>query len=401
MASASRPTPPRVQAWKDALTEADMDAAILFEPQYVQHTTGFNALINSMPSVSIVLPGDEDPILLVNALRFERAKETAFTSNIYGYGNFFGNPSIADTLDGALLELFRKYQLCDRQIGFMTGGITVKQFKALKLQFPKADFTEADETFAPLRHVKDTDEIEMTRIAGKIADAGAKAGIEAINNGSTEQEVKDIVDAAMAAFRRQHYPKIEVSDFGNSHSALFNGNQSWCLSGPRTKVSCDAPSDRVPKRGERVFLLIWATAGGYHAEKELMWFVDGVAPAQDIKVVRDVRDAMDKMYALLKPGTSLGEVHLAGERHLFACGWQGWTASRNGHSIGLDPHEEPSMSAASKLVLKPGMFVTVEPNVSKRGAPSTRISETVEITMDGYQFVTDPAIGKDQPLQQI
>lgn len=397
MASPALSVPPRVAAWQSMVKDAGLAALILMDPQSVQHVTGMNAIINSMPSIVIVLP-DEEPLLLVNALRVERANDVAHARQIFGYGNFFGNSSIAGSWPEAVRKLLQQRTILKGCIGYMASGLTVKQLNTLVGCAPDADFEDVEDQFGALRHVKNEDEINLVRIAGKIADAGADAGIAKIKSGGSEQEVTDATNAAMADYRRKHYPDIEVSDFGNPHGALFNGNQSWCLSGPRTKVSCDAPSSRVPQIGERVFLLIWANAGGYHAEKELMWFKGDKAPEADSKLLQDVRDAMAAMYKQVKPGALLSTIHLAGEKILEERGWEGFTASRNGHSIGLDAHEEPSVSAGSPLRLKEGMIITIEPNVSKKNVAATRISETILITGDGFEFITNPDIGNHQKL---
>jgi len=62
-----------------------------------------------------------------------------------------------------------------------------------------------------------------------------------------------------------------------------------------------------------------------------------------------------------------------------------------GHGVGLDIHEEPSLSPRSEHILVPGNIVSVEPGVYLPGECGVRIEDLVLITPDGYENFTHSA----------
>jgi Xaa-Pro aminopeptidase len=59
-----------------------------------------------------------------------------------------------------------------------------------------------------------------------------------------------------------------------------------------------------------------------------------------------------------------------------------------GHGIGLDVHENPSLSGRSKDILEENMVVTVEPGIYLPGRFGVRIEDMGRVTQDGYENFT-------------
>jgi Xaa-Pro aminopeptidase len=59
-----------------------------------------------------------------------------------------------------------------------------------------------------------------------------------------------------------------------------------------------------------------------------------------------------------------------------------------GHGVGLQIHEKPSVSIASKDILQAGMVITIEPGVYIENWGGIRLEDMVLVTESGYQVLS-------------
>jgi Xaa-Pro aminopeptidase len=60
-----------------------------------------------------------------------------------------------------------------------------------------------------------------------------------------------------------------------------------------------------------------------------------------------------------------------------------------GHGVGVEVHELPHMSMASKYILEPGDVVTNEPGVYRKATGGVRLEDLLLVTADGHELLTD------------
>jgi len=60
-----------------------------------------------------------------------------------------------------------------------------------------------------------------------------------------------------------------------------------------------------------------------------------------------------------------------------------------GHAIGLRNHEAPFLDVGDHTPLEPGMVFTIEPGVYQEGLGGFRHSDTIVVTEDGLEILTD------------
>ncbi len=70
-------------------------------------------------------------------------------------------------------------------------------------------------------------------------------------------------------------------------------------------------------------------------------------------------------------------------------GYAEYAIHRIGHGIGIGNHEEPYLRFDSDLVLEEGMVFSIEPGIYIPELGGFRHSDTVILTKDGNQLITD------------
>ena len=96
-----------------------------------------------------------------------------------------------------------------------------------------------------LRLVKDAEEIELMRAAGKSAEAGMKAAIESIKPGMTESRVAAEAEYAMRQAGADDFYRTYVS------------------SGPRTNIAHGLPTQKTLEKGDLVMIDVHPVVNGY------------------------------------------------------------------------------------------------------------------------------------------
>ncbi|MDR1488904.1 MAG: aminopeptidase P family protein [Desulfovibrio sp.] len=100
-----------------------------------------------------------------------------------------------------------------------------------------------------------------------------------------------------------------------------------------------------------------------------------------------VREAQELAVARLRPGTAASEIYHIARSFLDEKGVGTLFTHGLGHGIGLQTHEDPGLNPNCKLVLSPGMVVTVEPGIYRPGQHGVRWEYMVLITEDGARVL--------------
>ncbi|ETZ07089.1 methionine aminopeptidase [Holospora obtusa F1] len=155
-----------------------------------------------------------------------------------------------------------------------------------------------------------------------------------------------------------------------------------CISVNET-VCHGIPSERKLHSGDIVNIDVSLRLNGWYADTARMFYVD--SPEDSAKKLTDIcYQALMESIGIIKPGVTLGDVgHLIQKKVESS----GFSVVRNfcGHGIGRKLHDAPEVlhfgAPKTGLVLKEGMFFTIEPmiNMGKSG---------VRLLKDGWSAVT-------------
>ena len=176
------------------------------------------------------------------------------------------------------------------------------------------------------------------------------------------------------------------------------------------------PGDETLANGDIVNIDVTVILDGWHGDTSRMFLVGDVKP-EARKLVDATYEAMMKGIAAVRPGATLGDVGHAIQTHAEA---QRFSVVREfcGHGIGRIFHDNPSVLHYGKpgegVLLREGMFFTVEPMINAGGWPvkvlsdgwtavtkdkslSAQFEHTVAVTRDGHEIFTLSPAGHTRP----
>ena len=260
----------------------------------------------------------------------------------------------------------------DRRAGRIAVSDTLWALHVLRLQaaLPGMTFGLGSRVTAPLRIVKDADEIELLRLAAEAAD-----------------RVIDQVAHGPLVGRTEHDVAAEIRDrlVAEGHDAA---EFAIVASGPNSASPHHEASDRVIRPGEPIVLDIGGPLGGYGSDiTRTIWVTggdDAAGPHDEFRGIFElVRDAQSEATAAARPGVAAERVDAVARGIIAAGGYGPQFIHRTGHGIGLEGHEEPYLVAGSSDVLRPGMAFSIEPGIYLEGRYGVRLEDIVVCTEDG------------------
>jgi Xaa-Pro aminopeptidase len=138
-------------------------------------------------------------------------------------------------------------------------------------------------------------------------------------------------------------------------------------------------------------LLVSETAApilGYNAELE-RGLVLGRPSDEVRRLFEHVVAAQEVAFAALRPGVTCADVDAAVMRYFEAHDLMPYWRQHTGHAIGLRNHEAPFLDVGDPTPVEPGMVFTIEPGLYDAQLGGLRHSDTVAVTDDGIELLTD------------
>ena len=255
-----------------------------------------------------------------------------------------------------------------RKLGVESSHITLGRFNALKRQLPKMRLVPVRDFVVGLRRAKEPAEAELVRGAQAVTDRAFRRVLPLVRPGVSEREL---------AAKIEYWFKQE----GESAFAAI------VASGPNAALPHAEPSDRRLRQGDVVTFDIGCRRDGYCSDMTRTVFL-GRASDDLRQVYQIVFEAQRRALSGIRPGAKSADVDALARDYIKSQGYGECFGHGLGHGVGLEVHEQPGLSYASKDVLAPGDIVTVEPGVYLSGLGGVRIEDMVLVTRNGYENLT-------------
>lgn len=242
--------------------------------------------------------------------------------------------------------------------------IPAEYYLHLQKTLPKVTFEKADDILENMRLIKSQAEIEVLRKAARVADAGLKAGLEAINPGVSGLEIEKITRSAAMDAGADFIPRVRVCSGKNVNPLIW----------PQV-------DRRKLEEGDFVFLDLigWHAGYGFDCSRVA---VAGDATQEKRDYLEQLAEATEWMISRLKPGIA---------RTFYLAESRGREIHPSGHSIGLEICEAPWIEMSRPIKLKPGMVLCIEPMLVSPRFGKMAVEDMVAITDDGAEVLNQLA----------
>ena len=346
----------RVAIVRKRMTRWATDALLVTNPRDVRYLTGFVG----HDSWAIVRAGS-NRVRLISDFRYEQqiAREAPHISAVIR----------KDSFGDALSRLARRLKI--ERFGIQAAHMTLAMRRALAKKLSARRLVEVDDGLLQQRAVKDAREVRFVCRAVRCQQQAFQMLLGQLKPGQSEQ--------ALAARLDLHMRSLGAD--GSSFETIV-------AAGPNASLPHAVPGRAKVKNGSLVLFDWGARWDGYCGDLTRVVAV-GRMPVRIREVYKIVLDAQLAAIEAIAPGEPVQKVDGVARKIISDAGYGDFFGHGLGHGIGLDIHEQPTLSSHVEATLKPGHVVTVEPGIYLPGAGGVRIEDDVLVTARGRRVLSD------------
>lgn len=335
------------------LKEANLDGFLFLEKANLRYFCGFSG------SAGALLVSSKGSSFLTDSRYMTQARQEVRAESIGEY---------RAQLDG-ILEQVKAHGL--QRIGFEADTLPYAMVERLREKSPAGcQWLPESERLRSLRSVKSQEELSLLKHAAAIAADAFEEILPLIHPGRLEREVA--LELEMAMRRRG----AEEKSF-----------DTIVASGPRGALPHGVASAKSIVAGDLITIDFGARWQGYHSDETITVAVGEVAG--ELRRIFDVvLEAQIRAIEAVKPGVPLRDIDAIARSYIAAKGYGKFFGHGLGHGVGLEVHEQPTVSALSDAVAEEGMVFTIEPGIYIPDLGGVRIEDMVHVTAEGCGRIT-------------
>lgn len=313
-------------------------------------------------SAGVILVTKEQSYLIIDSRYFDKAKQRVTDCRVI----------LLEDMRTQLSELLLKHDI--RKLMLESDYMTLSEFAAYKeqLHFVELDATSWLSDFIwGMRIIKTAEEVKLIVKAQRIAEKAFERLVDNIHRDMTEKQVAALLNYYMM-------------DLGADDLSF----ETIEASGVNSASPHAVPTDKKLQEGDFLTLDFGAVVDSYHSDMTRTLAVGTISPEQE-KLYNAVYYANLDGIKAVRPGINGKVVDSVARATLAAWGgYDKYFGHGLGHGVGLEIHEQPTLSQRSRSMLKPGMIVTVEPGAYISGKFGVRIEDMVVVTENGCDNLT-------------
>lgn len=343
----------RIQALRDWMREAGLEAVVLYSRENTRYFTGFTGTESYA-----LITADKLQIFLDSRYQ-EQGK-----AQCPEYEMIPANSGLLADVNKAL-----------QQLGLKKVGLEAEYLPwHLALSLHKAnegvEFLPLTRELAALRVIKDEEELRLLRRAIWISDEAWRQLLPTIRAGQTENQI---------AAQLEHNMRMLGASCPSFSTIMASGVRGALPHGRAT--------DKEVQAGEAITMDFGALYEGYCSDITRTVFL-GTPNPEILKIYEAVLEAQLEGERVLRSGVTGASVHEAARSVLEKHGYAKYFGHGLGHSLGLEIHESPRCSPTYNELLPAGCMMTVEPGVYIPGLGGVRIEDTCLVREKDCEVIT-------------
>ena len=256
-----------------------------------------------------------------------------------------------------------------RRMGFETMDLPYGAAGKLKSALKPVRLTGVKGLIKGMRSIKDADEIALIRKSVSLLKNVFKAAQPRIKAGTSEERLAR---------------DIEISFIEKGAKAAFD---PIIASGQNASKPHARPSADLVSKDDMVMVDIGCSVEGYNSDMTRM-VATGSVKKKLKELLGIVKEAQARAIKAIGTGAKIRDVDNAARACIAEEGYGKYFAHATGHGIGLEVHEDPTISGISEERLAAGMVFTVEPAIYLPGVGGVRIEDMVLVTDKGCEILT-------------
>jgi Xaa-Pro aminopeptidase len=342
----------RLKGVRRELKKRSLDSLLVSDGSNVTYLSGFTG------SDSVLLITPDSQFFLTDSRYIEEAR-----SSVKGFAVTEISSSTYETIG----TIVRKNRI--KKLGFEAMNLPYQVAGNLKRHVGGAKLAGVVNLVEGLRMVKDSSEIALIKASVKLTRRVLKEAMSSIEPGKSERSISSGIECAF----------LKAGAKACFQTIVACGHNS-------SKPHAHPTLARIAKN-DAVMIDVGCSLDSYCSDMTRMAFVGSVK--NRIKEIYSiVKTAQDMAIDAVRPGKGVSEIDSAGRRYIESKGYGRFFGHSMGHGVGLDVHEEPSISRKSAETIKPGMVFTVEPAIYIPGLGGVRIEDMVLVTEKGCRILT-------------
>ena len=367
----------RMNALRHRLSKDGIDVAVITDDDNIYYLTGYYDYLHmefGRPTI-LMVHRDAPSVLITPTIDLNTAEAAARVDRIAPWNDGMGAEWRAEL--PALINIAKRVAIEPDHIPSVVRRYIRELISPDRL-------TTVTPVLNQMRMIKSSEELQLARHAGQVANAMMTAGRAAISDGVQEFEVAIATSQAgtrkAAMLLEAHYDDTNMSP--NTHFLQI------MASGDAITKTHHRATTRIMRRGEPVFLCFCGMTN-FHRFKlgfDRTFWIDEIADTSQADVYAVALASQNAALSALRPGVTAESVHAAYADVIQGAGYE--YPFRCGRATGFSYLETPQLVTGDTTILQPGMVLAVDGSVSTKSFRA-QIGDSVIITQDGFELLTD------------